>query len=177
MKVDQVSSGRIYVDVNVFYMYLRSDPDHVGSIRSLLDHMARGEVAVYTAVLTMDELFYRLLLASVKDAYQRSPLDVVRENPEEAIQACSPRIDAALRKLVRLPHLTLASVLEADFPRMLGNISAYGLLPRDALHLAVMQRLEVDEIATDDVDFDRVPGLERHWVFNPPASLSAPREA
>lgn len=177
MKLDQVTSGRIYVDVNVFYMYLRSDPEHVGSTRSLLQRMVRGELAVYTAVLTMDELFYRLLLASVKDAYERSPLDVVRENPQEAIKACSPRIDTALRKLVRLPHLTLASVLEADFPRMLENITAYGLLPRDAFHLTVMQRLEVNEIATDDPDFDRVPGLERHWVFNAPASLSDPREA
>jgi hypothetical protein len=53
---------------------------------------------------------------------------------------------------------------------MLENINAFALLPRDALHVAVMQRLGVDEIATDDADFDRVTGLQRHWVFNAPES-------
>jgi len=52
---------------------------------------------------------------------------------------------------------------------MLGNITAFGLLPRDALHIAVIQRLGLSEIATDDADFDRVPWMQRHWVFNAPA--------
>jgi len=51
---------------------------------------------------------------------------------------------------------------------MLGNITAFGLLPRDALHIAVMQRLGLSEIATDDADFDRMSWLRRHWVFNAP---------
>ena len=170
MKLDEVVAGRIYVDVNVFYMYLRSDPEHLASLRSFLGRVVRGEVTAYTAVLTMDELFYRLLLARVKDAYQGSPLDVLRENLEEAIKACSPDIDDALRKLAQLPHLELAAVLEDDVLTMLENINAFALLPRDALHVAVMQRLGLNQIATDDVDFDRVPGLRRHWLFNAPAN-------
>jgi hypothetical protein len=132
--------------------------------------MAHGDVTVYTSILTMDELFYRLLLARVKEIYERNPLDVLREEAEGAIKRCSPDIETALRKLIRLPHLELASVLESDFPRMLENIDAFALLPRDALHVAVMQRLGVNEIATDDADFDRVTGLQRHWVFNAPES-------
>jgi hypothetical protein len=170
MKLDAVTSGRIYVDVNVFYMYLRPDPEHLSSLRIFLERVASGDITAYTSVLTMDELFYRLLLARVKEIYDRNPLDVLRENAEETIERCSPEIESALRKLVRLPHLELASVLNSDFPRMLENINAFALLPRDALHVAVMQRLGVDEIATDDADFDRVTGLQRHWVFNAPES-------
>lgn len=55
---------------------------------------------------------------------------------------------------------------------MLENINAFALLPRDALHVAVMQRLGLNQIATDDVDFDRVPGLRGHWPFNAPANPS-----
>jgi predicted nucleic acid-binding protein len=47
-------------------------------------------------------------------------------------------------------------------------MSTIGLLPRDALHVAVMQRLGLSEIATDDADFDRVTWLQHHWVFNAP---------
>jgi len=28
----------------------------------------------------------------------------------------------------------------------------------------------LSDIATDDADFDRVPWLRRHWVFNAPAA-------
>jgi hypothetical protein len=130
--------------------------------------MVRGDIGAYTSILTMDELFYRLLLARIKDVYKRNPLDVLREDTSGAIAKCGAEIEAALRRLVRLPHLQLTAVLEDDFPQMLINITAFGLLPRDALHVAVMQRLGLNEIATDDADFDRVPWLRRHWVFNAP---------
>ncbi len=55
-----------------------------------------------------------------------------------------------------------------DFDRMLGNIKTFSLLPRDALHVAIVQRLGLSCIASDDIDFDRVKGVERHWVINPP---------
>ena len=171
MKLDKVDREglQVYVDVNVFYMYLRPDPVHLPTIRAFLERMAQGYVEAYTSILTMDELFYRLLLARVKDVYRRNPLDVLREDARGAIAECGAEIEAALRKLVRLPHLQLAAVLGDDFTQMLGNISAFGLLPRDALHVAVMQRLGLSEIATDDADFDRVTWLRRHWVFNAPA--------
>lgn len=169
MRLDEVVKGKVYVDVNVFYMYLRPDPVYLPMIRRFLGRMVQGDIEAYTSILTMDELFYRLLLARVKDVYRRNPLDVLREDIKGAIAKCGAEIEVALRRLIRLPHLQLAAVLEDDFPQMLTNITAFGLLPRDALHVAVMQRLGLSEIATDDVDFDRVPWLQRHWVFNAPA--------
>lgn len=44
----------------------------------------------------------------------------------------------------------------------------FGLLPRDALHVTLMQRLQITQIASDDTDFDRVVGIERYWIVNPP---------
>lgn len=74
-----------------------------------------------------------------------------------------------MRRLVTLPHLNLSGVETIDFDRMLENIRRFSLLPRDALHVAITQRLGLTAIASDDVDFDRVEGLQRHWVINPPA--------
>jgi len=168
MRLDEIARGKVYVDVNVFYMYLRPDPAYLPIIRGFLGRIVQGDIEAYTSILTMDELFYRLLLARIKDVYQRDPLQVLREDASGAIAGCGSEIGVALRRLVRLPHLHLAAVTEDDFPQMLGNITAFGLLPRDALHIAVMQRLGLNEIATDDADFDRVHWLQRHWVFNAP---------
>ena len=46
-----------------------------------------------------------------------------------------------------------------DVLSMAANIEAYGLLPRDAIHVAVAQRLGIDSIVSDDDAFDRVPGI------------------
>ena len=172
MKLAEVVRGKVYVDVNVFYMYLRPDPVYLPTIRAFLGRMAQGEIKVYTSVLAMDELFYRLFLARVKDIYGRNPLSVLREDTSGAIARCGAEIEVALRRLAGLPHLQLEAVVEDDFPQMLANITAFGLLPRDALHVAVMQRLGLSEITTDDTDFDRVIWLQRHWLFNVPASVS-----
>ena len=64
----------------------------------------------------------------------------------------------------------LISVETADFHGMLNSIMAYGLFPRDALHVTGMQRVRLTVIASDDPDFDRVATLTRHWVINPPTN-------
>ncbi len=38
----------------------------------------------------------------------------------------------------------------------------------NVLYMAIIQRLGLTTIASDDTDFDRIEGLERHWVINPP---------
>ena len=57
MNLAEVVRGKVYVDVNVFYMYLRPDPVYLPTIRAFLGRMAQGEIKVYTSVLAMDELF------------------------------------------------------------------------------------------------------------------------
>jgi len=158
------------VDTNILYMYLRTDPEHLATVHAFLERAVLGRLEAYVCVLALDELFYRLLLARVKDAVGRNPLDVLREDARGAIRVHCPPIQAALNKLLSLPHIHLAGVEASTFPLMLDNIRLYSLLPRDALHVAVMRQLGVLAVASDDSDFDRVPGIERHWVFRPPAA-------
>jgi len=168
MKLDEVSRGPVYVDTNILYMYLRLDPTHLSTLKLFLSRIIRGEIEAFVSIPVVDELFYRLLLARVREATDRNPLDVLRENQCEAIAAHGAIIDGSLRKLIGLPHVNLAGVDTSDCDRMLENIRRYLLLPRDALHIAIVQRLGLHSIASDDIDFDRVNGMERHWVINPP---------
>lgn len=172
MKLDDVLHGSVYVDTNILYMYLRVDPAHLSAIKVFLSRIVRGQIEAFVSIPVLDELFYRLLLARVKEATDRNPLDVLRENQAEAIAAHSDAIGGALRKLTLLPHINLVGIDTTDFNRMLENIQKFSLLPRDALHVAILQRLGLHSIASDDIDFDRIKGVERHWVINPPASTT-----
>jgi len=168
MKLDELRHGSVYVDTNILYMYLRVDPAHLSAIRVFLGRIVRGEIEAVVSIPVLDELFYRLLLARVKEVTERNPLDVLREKQAEAIEAHSDVIGGSLRKLTTLPHINLVGVDATDFNSMLENIQTFSLLPRDALHVAIVQRLGLNGIASDDIDFDRVKGIERHWVINPP---------
>ncbi len=168
MKLDEIGADSVYLDTNVLYMYLRADPKYLPVIKSFLTHVVRGDIVAFVSVLALDELFYRLLLARVQEARVGNPLEVLRRNLAEAIAAHVPVIEEAVRRLLTLPHMNLVGVETVDFDRMLENISAFSLLPRDALHVAIIQRLGLANVASDDTDFDRVKGLERHWVVNPP---------
>ena len=168
MKLDDVSLGSVYVDTNILYMYLRVDPTHLSAIKVFLSRIVRGEIEAFVSIPVMDELFYRLLLARIKETTGRNPIEVLRENQAKAIAAHSDMIEGSLRKLTLLPHINLVGVETTDFNRMLENIKTFSLLPRDALHVAIVQRLGLNGIASDDIDFDRVKGIERHWVINPP---------
>ena len=168
MKLDEVSSGALYVDTNVWYMYLRADDATRPVLTTFFGRVVRGVWDVFVGIPVLDELFYRLLLARVQDASGRHPLEELRADRAGAIRDHGPAINTALRQLVLLPHVHLVGVETADFSRMLDNITTYALLPRDALHVALMQRLNLTAVASDDTDFDRVPILTRHWVINAP---------
>jgi len=168
MKLDKLDGGSVYVDTNVLYMYLRSDPNHIPVIKTFLRRVVRGEINAHVGLLVLDELFYRLLLARVKDSTNRNPIDVLREDLVRIIKEYSGPIEMAIRKLIFLPHMNISGIETTDLDRMMNNIKTFSLLPRDALHVATMQRLGLTDVASDDMDFDRVEWLTRHWIINPP---------
>jgi predicted nucleic acid-binding protein len=75
-----------------------------------------------------------------------------------------PKIAPALARLYAFPNLTLVDVATTDLARMSENISAYQLLPRDALHLAAMQACGCYDLVSQDPDFDRVPMVQRYTL-------------
>jgi predicted nucleic acid-binding protein len=170
MKLGDVNSGSVYVDTNVLYMCLHVDPAYASEIRAFLSRVGHGEIEAFIGVPALDELYYRLLLVRIKETTGHNPLNVLRKDPVGAIAVHGKVIAKAIRGLLGLPHVHLVGVEIADAGGMLDHATRYSMLPRDALHAAIIQRLSLTAIASDDTDFDRVEGLERYWIINPPHS-------
>ena len=71
MKLDELADGSLYVDTNVLYMYLRADPVHLQTLTTFFSRVVRGAIEAFIGIPVLDELFYRLLLARVRDAIGR----------------------------------------------------------------------------------------------------------
>jgi class 3 adenylate cyclase len=160
MKLDEVEGGSIYVDTNVFYMYLRAAPAHLSILTAFFGRMVRGAIEAFVGIPVLDELFYRLLLARVRDATGRNPLEVLREDLVGVVAAHGDMVDMALRKLVTLPHLHLVGVETADFYGMLDNIRtwtkpllgapiAHEDSPRRAVHAALGRQRAIRDFSRE----------------------------
>lgn len=75
----------------------------------------------------------------------------------QRLDAIQPAFDALLRVVDDVLPIGLAEVERAK-TLLLG---AMGLSARDAVHVAVMERHQVDRILSFDAGYDRVPGLVR----------------
>jgi len=86
MRADKVSEGSLYADANLLYMFLRPNEQHRLIIRNLMMRVVQGKINLYVSPLTTDELFYRLLLAKIKEAYAKNPLNVLRADAVSPVQ-------------------------------------------------------------------------------------------
>lgn len=151
----------LYLDTMIPYALLRGiDP----AARTLFVRIKAGELRAYTSVLTFDELAYRLLLALIRDRYDGSPLEWLRDNEVQMIAECYPQLAPHLAKLRAFPNLFLVDVTPADLEVMDEGMRLYHLRPRDALHLAAMQKSGCFDLVSHDPDFDRAPMVRRYTL-------------
>ena len=152
---------RIYLDTMIPYALLRGiDP----AARTLFARIESGEIAAYTSVLTFDELAYRMLLALIRDRYGGSPLDRLRADEAVMIAEFYPQVAPHLTRLRTFPNLSLIDITALDLESMDSAIQQYHLRPRDALHLAAMQKVKCFDLVSHDTDFDRVPMVRRYTL-------------
>jgi hypothetical protein len=126
-----------YLDANFFVFALLDRAKAGERARIFQKKIIKGEQAV-TSALTLDEILWVL----------------VKNNRKELIEE-------VIEDLYTMPNLTIAPV-SASAPRnAVKYIREYNMKPRDAMHLAVMEELNVKEIVSDDADFDVVNGIKR----------------
>lgn len=147
----------LYVDTMIFHIFLR---DSESTAKPLLRRVQEGEIQAFTSVLTFDELAFRMLLALIRDTYSGSPLDRLRNDEVKMIAEFYPQLAPKIERLRQFPNLNLVDVTTGDLAAMTQNMLRYHLRPRDALHLAAMQKVHCFNLFSEDSDFARVANIQ-----------------
>lgn len=161
MRVNSFSGDRIYLDTNFIYFFIRPIPEYNYEILAFFKKIEEGRIHAYTCVNTFDELAYRLLLALIKDKYALNPIDLLRKRATDMMNEFYPKIQSVLLELKSFPNLELLALTSHELSQMISDLTYAKLMPRDALHLAVMKNHGINFIASDDRDFDGIDGVER----------------
>ena len=157
------AGGTLYVDAMVLVGLVDAGSVWHPGARALFERTLAPvpELRLVTATLSVDEAVFVLLqelVARPPYGVARSRSQYLAEHPEvvrRLASAVAPPVEALL------DLVALEPVLPADVAVVPDEMAASGLLPRDAIHVAVMRRLGLSALASDDAAFDRCPGLVR----------------
>jgi len=130
----------IYLDSNVFIYAVLNQGEPGTWCRDLLKGVVKGDTPALTSVLAVDEVVYQ-----------------VRE-----ARGLEPSVETG-ETLLQTPNLEVAAADTAVLWRALDLSRAHRMFPRDAIHAATALLRGVPEIASEDADFDGIPGLRRRW--------------
>jgi predicted nucleic acid-binding protein len=147
----------IYLDTNILIGLVDADSVYHSACEVFFQRALdpTQPIQLVTCTLTLDEVVFVLLqelVAKPPYSVSRSRSQYLQNHPA-VVKALMEQLDPlveALFDLIRWEPVTLA-----DMRQMRREMSATGILPRDAIHLAVMKRLELTAIASDDEGFDR----------------------
>ncbi|MFH1917023.1 MAG: type II toxin-antitoxin system VapC family toxin [Nanoarchaeota archaeon] len=127
----------MYLDANIF-VYANFDVGKKGSnARKLLRSLSSGKSAT-TSALALDEVMWV--------AWKNKQKDKIRDVIEDIYQVKNLKIVPVSTSI----PLAAISLMET-----------HKLRPRDAFHVAIMQELGEESIASDDADFDKVEDIKR----------------
>lgn len=161
MHLSDLSAGsRVFVDANVMvYFFLQVEP-FAEVCEAFFQRIANLEIEAFTGADVAATVVHRVMVAEViaelgldpRDAvnYLKSHPDVVkrlqwyRTIPSDIAQARVHILDVTYRELHG------SKKYRAD----------HGLLTADSVILAVMERYKLIHLATNDGDFERIPGVK-----------------
>ncbi|MFQ6072524.1 MAG: hypothetical protein ACE5KT_07480, partial [Methanosarcinales archaeon] len=110
----------------------------------------------------LEEVCYTLLIRSIADDYDKHPTEVIRDNPY-VVKEYTDKLMDAMDIISRINGITMLEV-QKDITMEMVNEMKYGILPRDALYLAIMKQEDIVDLASYDSDFDRASNITRWGI-------------
>lgn len=156
------ASATVFIDANCLVYAATSDPAYGAACQRLLVEVDSKNILGRASSHVLGDMSHRLMTIEAALLFSRPMTGIanwLRRHPAEVKQLTAYQQsvnDLAASSLVVLPVTGAQIVHAAALSRQ------YGLLNNDALIVAVMQDHGIAHLASNDADFDRVPGITRY---------------
>lgn len=155
--INQLPKGsRCFVDANILIYYLSGLSNE---IRQFLHRVVDGEIEAYINTVVIAEVLHRRMMAEAisKGIVTVSKvLNKLKAQPQLITQLSDYIIvlDDVLALPLRVTNVTLPTINLSHHFRL-----SHGLFVNDSLNLASATELQISDIVTNDMDFNRVPNI------------------
>jgi predicted nucleic acid-binding protein len=152
----------VFLDANTFVYHLIADPTYGAACTSLLERLERRELEGWTSPHILAEATHRLITIEACSTFGWPYQGIaarLRRHPQHFQQ-----LNGFPKALAQMVLLGLRSILvtEAHVVQAADVSRQHGLLPNYALLITLMQNQGLSNLASNDGDFDRVPGIVRY---------------
>ncbi len=158
---DLQAGDRILVDANTLVYHFAAHVQFGAACTQLLQRIENQEILGVTSTAVLDEAMHRLMTTEASSLFNWSFAGIgnrLRTNPAEVQKLTVFRQAIADVLQSRIQVLTIPSAMLLTAAILCQQI---GLLTNDGLILAIMQAHGLTKLASNDTDFDLVPGLTR----------------
>jgi predicted nucleic acid-binding protein len=159
---DFLRGDSLFLDANILIYHFEPHPVLGPSCTQLLTRIEQQELIGFSSTHILTEVAHRLMMieashlpggstTNIKQRLQRKPATV------QGLTQFRIAIEGIRRGRIQFLTISPASVVEAT------KVSQKtGLFSNDALLVAVMEASGLSKLASNDADFDRVPGITRY---------------
>ncbi len=150
---------RCFLDATVFYYHLVNTPPLSDDCSDLLMRVGAGAISAVTSTVALAEAAHKVMLAEIVRRHGVVPQGLIarlKKHPELLDHLTEHQQVVALARALQI---TIEPITAALLQRGAELSPQQRLLTNDALTLAVMEKLGVSHLATNDDDFDSIAGL------------------
>jgi predicted nucleic acid-binding protein len=164
MTFDQIpANAAVMIDANIFIYFFTPHAVFGPPCKLLMDRLTNyQDFFAYTSTHLVSEVSHQLMALEASQLFGWPLRGITRrlgQHPAEIKKLT--RFRQAIDEIPRLGIEVLP--VERHLLPMAASLSQlHGLLTNDAITLAAMQNETIIHIASNDTDFDRVPGLTRY---------------
>ncbi len=120
------------------------------------DKLKKQNTLLFLSNLGLDEIWYVLIkLQAIKDHGTKGWQKYVNQHPQ-AVKEYVDILNETTSAILEIPNLHLIEISTEQTLEALSFIKSYGLLPRDAIHLATTVLSNIDNLITTDKAFNAV---------------------
>jgi predicted nucleic acid-binding protein len=158
---DLAHGAAVFLDANIFVYHFEPHQQFGPPCTDLLKRIELGEFTGYTSTHVVSEVAHRLMTIEAATVFHWLSKVVKHLKQDAAKIQQLTTFHAAIQKIPQMGVKVLT--IPADLVDTAAGISRQvGLFSNDALIVAVTRANGLTNIATEDADFDRVPGITRY---------------
>jgi predicted nucleic acid-binding protein len=159
---DLPTGNTIFVDAGPFIHHFEPNPLYVPPSTSFLERIENKEIDGVTTTHIVSEVAHRLMTIEAMQTFGWKSAGIalkLRNHPSEV-----QTLRRFRRAIQEIPLFGVRiTVIDLTWPDLAAGITQLsGLLHNDALVIAAMRALGVTNLASADLDFDRVAGITRY---------------
>jgi predicted nucleic acid-binding protein len=159
---DLQAGDSVFVDANTFVYHFSAHATFGTACTQLLQRIENQELLGFTSTAVVDEVMHRLMTTEASNRFGWPFAGIgnrLRTNPTEVqkLQVFRRAVADILQSRIQVLQISPALLLTAAL-----LCQQIGLLTNDGLIVAIMQANGLTRLASNDSDFDRVPGITRY---------------